>query len=183
MTEDVKKTAETAFIRARIHLLKHRPFYAHLVLKLRLEWMEDVQGGLSATDGEALFINPVAFSKLAGPQQVTTLVHEVLHCASGHLWRRGNRDPQRWNMAADVAIDNIIYADRFEPGPWEANRSNWLQQNGLSLQQFEGQFAEAIYELLPSMPPQMQCGCGGAAGRLQGKAPAGTGERRPGAAE
>lgn len=161
MDDKVKREAEVAFIRARVHLLQHRPFYAHLVLKLALEWLEDVPGGLSATDGTSLFINPEEFLKLVKGQQVTTLVHEVLHPACGHLWRRGARDAQKWNMAADITIDNIIHADGFERGPWEAGREKWLRQHGLTLAQFNGMPAEAIYDQLPDMPPQMQCGCGG----------------------
>jgi predicted metal-dependent peptidase len=165
--EKVRKEAETAFIRARIHLLTHRPFYAYLAMRMRLEWLEDCPGGLSATDGDSLFINPVEFIKLPKLQQVTTLVHEILHCASGHLWRRGAREHQQWNMAADIAIDNIIHADSFEPGPWEQGRDKWLRSVGLNLTQFNGQFAEAIYDQLPAQPPQ--CGCGGQGGCFKDK--------------
>src|SRR2546428_4895865 len=119
LDEKVKRDAEQAFIRARIWLLSMRPFYAHLALRLKLRWLEDVPSGLSATDGESLFINPVEFAKLAKGAQVRTVVHEVLHCAMGHIWRRGSRDPQRWNMAADIAGDTVPDADSFEPGPWE----------------------------------------------------------------
>jgi len=175
MNTDIQKQAEVAFIRARIHLLTHRPFYAHLVLRLKLEWMEDCQGGLSATDGDSLFINPAEFVKLTKLQQVTVLVHEVLHCASGHLWRRGAREHQKWNMAADIAIDNIIHADAFEAGPWEQSREQWLKQHRMTLAQFEGQFAEAVYDQLPPSPPQ--CGCGGAAGCFKDKSQADAAER------
>lgn len=161
MEDKVRRDAETAFIRARIHLLTHRPFYAHLTMRLKLEWLEDVPGGLSATDGESLFINPVEFTKLPKAQQVTCLVHEVLHCACGHLWRKGSRDAMQWNMAADIAIDNIIHADGFEPGPWEASRESWLRKHYQSFKDYNGQVAEVIYDKLPKMPPQMQCGCGG----------------------
>lgn len=157
----VRRNAETAFIRARIYLLTHRPFYAHLVLKLKLEWLEDCPGGLSATDGTSLFINPVEFLKLTKGQQVSTLVHEVSHCAWGHLWRKGGREMQKWNMAADIAIDNVMQADQFEAGPWEASRAGWLKSHGNTVQQFEGLIAEHIYEDLPNEPPQGKCGCGG----------------------
>ena len=162
--DKVKREAETCFIRARIHLLTHRPFYAYLAMKMRQEWLEDCSGGLSCTDGETLFINPTEFVKLSKAQQVTTIVHEVLHCASGHLWRKGGRDMQKWNMAADIAIDNIIHADQFEAGPWEQSRAKWLRSIGKKFEQFNGQVAEAIYDQLPDSPKQPQCGCGGEGG-------------------
>lgn len=161
MDDKIKRDAETAFIKARISLLTDRPFYAHLVLKLKLEWLEDVPGGLSATDGETLWINPVEFLKLNKRQRVTCLVHEVLHPACGHLWRRGARDAMRWNMAADIAIDNVIHADGFEAGPWEREREAWLAKHYQSFTQYNGEIAEVIYDKMPKMPPQMQCGCGG----------------------
>jgi predicted metal-dependent peptidase len=159
--EKIKREAETAFIRARIHLLQHRPFYAHLVMRMKLAWLEDVPGGLSATDGESLMINPEEFVKLSKGQQVTTLVHENLHCVCGHLWRRGSREPHKFNIAADVAIDNIIRADGFEAGPWEASREDWLRKHHMTFTQFNGMPAEAIYDLLPDPPKDKSCGCGG----------------------
>lgn len=160
--EEVRKQAEAAFIRARIWLLTHRPFYAYLVMKLRLQWMDEVPGGLSCTDGEALYIAPAAFTKLTKGQQITTLVHEVSHCAWGHLWRMGSREPQRWNMACDISIDNMLRADQFERGPWEQSRERYLHSIGLSVEQFGTDPAETVYEKLPPEPPQ--CGCGGQSG-------------------
>jgi predicted metal-dependent peptidase len=159
MDDKLKKQAEICFIRARIDLLKMRPFYGHLVLKLRLEWLENVPGGLSCTDGEALYINPVEFVKLSKGGQSTVLVHEVLHCACGHLWRQGSRDPRKWNVAADCAIYHILRADGFEEISYERALVESLRKSGVNMEQFAGQFAEAIYTKLPDSPPQ--CGCGG----------------------
>ena len=41
------------------------------------------------------------------------LAHEVLHCALGHHCRRGGRDPQLWNEAADLAINPILIGNGF----------------------------------------------------------------------
>jgi predicted metal-dependent peptidase len=158
--DKLRKDAETAFIRARIHLLTHRPFYAHLTLKLKLEWMEDVPGGISCTDGQSLFINPAEFVKLTKLQQVTILVHEVLHPACGHLWRKGAREMQKWNVACDIAIDNLITADGFEKTQWEMDRAQFLQKQGMTVEQFAGQTSEQIYDKLPNMP-KSPCSCGG----------------------
>ncbi len=158
MTKDeTREKAQVAFVGARIKLLQSRPFYAYLVMKLNLEWLEGVPGGLSATDGESLFINPKAFLALPKEARVTCLVHETLHCAWGHLARRGSRDPQKWNIAADICIDNQMRADRFQSGPWEVHREAWLRAQGLSCEAFEGKAADEVYEALPN-PPQSQGG-------------------------
>jgi predicted metal-dependent peptidase len=36
-----------------------------------------------------------------------------LHCALGHQCRRGQRDPELWNEAADLAINPILIGNGF----------------------------------------------------------------------
>jgi predicted metal-dependent peptidase len=37
------------------------------------------------------------------------LLHEVLHCALHHVTRRGDRDPYRWNVAADIVVNGLLF--------------------------------------------------------------------------
>lgn len=143
--------AQTAFIRARIQLMSSNPFYAHLVMKMPLEWMEDVAGGLSCTDGTRLMINPVEFVKLTKPEQVSVLVHEVLHCAAGHLFRRGNREPFKWNVAGDVYIANVLEADGFKG---VAAAELFLSQYGIRRSDYESNTTDQIYDRIPDSPQQ-----------------------------
>ncbi|MBV9083611.1 MAG: hypothetical protein JOZ62_13105 [Acidobacteriaceae bacterium] len=39
------------------------------------------------------------------------LAHEVLHCALAHHCRRGQREPELWNEAADYAVNPILLAN------------------------------------------------------------------------
>ncbi|MCU6295065.1 hypothetical protein KWI11_27075, partial [Escherichia coli] len=39
---------------------------------------------------------------------IAVICHEILHCAYDHFLRRGMRDPQRYNRAADYAINQIL---------------------------------------------------------------------------
>ena len=41
------------------------------------------------------------------------VAHETLHCALGHHCRRGERDPELWSEAADLAINPILVANKF----------------------------------------------------------------------
>ena len=140
--------AQTAFIRARITLMASNPFYAHLVMKMPLMWMENVPGGVSATDGTSLIINPNAYVKLSKQEQVSVLVHEVLHCAAGHLFRRGSRDGMRWNIAGDIYIANIIEADHLAP---IAISEQFLAQFG-DRRAFASMTTDQIYDALPAQP-------------------------------
>lgn len=41
------------------------------------------------------------------------LLHEVLHAALLHVTRRSQRDPQRWNIAADIVVNGILIEQGF----------------------------------------------------------------------
>jgi predicted metal-dependent peptidase len=66
-----------------------------------------------ATDGSRIVYNPVFVDQLKPAELEGTLAHEVMHCALGHHCRRGERDPQLWNEAADLAINPILLANGF----------------------------------------------------------------------
>ena len=40
------------------------------------------------------------------------VLHSVFHCIFRHLWIRGSRDPDLWNLSCDIAVEWII--DSFE---------------------------------------------------------------------
>ena len=55
-----------------------------------------------------LFWNPYFVDKLTEDQLVAVLEHEVMHILNEHPMRRGGRDPERWNIACDMAINQYI---------------------------------------------------------------------------
>lgn len=91
--------------RARVQLLLTQPFFGTLSLRLKL-----VPGSLPtmATDGSRIVYNPAFVDQLKPAELEGVLAHEVLHCALGHQCRRGDRDPELWNEAADFAINPIL---------------------------------------------------------------------------
>lgn len=153
----IRDDAEVAFIRARLALRSTHPFYAHLSLKLGLQWREDCQGGLSATDGKTIFVNPSAFLALPKNEQPSVIVHEVWHCAAGHPWRCGSRDPFRFNVAGDVAIANALDDEKL---PQVQAGEAFMCAMGIDRRKFVGMNVEEIYEKLPANVQQPQCGQG-----------------------
>ncbi len=120
-------------IRSRIRLVLNRPFYGSLVMKLKLqEWGEDT----FATDGTLLYY-PKNYT-YEDKELITIVAHETLHCALGHVFRRGNRDPLLWNIAADYATNLILSEDTFFA----------LPQDALLNKQYKGKTVEQIYEIL-----------------------------------
>jgi predicted metal-dependent peptidase len=98
-------TTEEKLTRSRVQLLLKQAFFGTLALRLKL-----IHGTLPtmATDGSRIVYNPAFVDELKPTELEGTLAHEVLHCALGHHCRRGERDPELWNVAADFAINPIL---------------------------------------------------------------------------
>jgi len=105
-----ESSLEQKLTRARTQLLLNEPFFGTLCLRLKL-----VPGGVPtmATDGRRIVYDPSFVDSLKPAELEAVLAHEVLHCALGHHCRRGQRDPQLWNQAADLAINPILIGNGF----------------------------------------------------------------------
>src|SRR6516165_9586185 len=105
-----QQTTAQKLARARVRLILEQAFFGTLALRLKL-----VPGNLPtmATDGSRAVYNPTFVDQLKPAELEGTLAHEVLHCALGHHCRRGERDPELWNQAADFAINPILLGNGF----------------------------------------------------------------------
>ncbi len=83
------------------------PFFGTLCVPLKL-----VAGPVPtmATDGRRIVYNPKYIEELKPAELEGVLAHEVLHCALAHHCRRGQRNPELWNEAADYAVNPIPLA-------------------------------------------------------------------------
>lgn len=151
MDEKILEKARIAFVGARLDLAKKHPFWGHLVMKLDVRWVEfeqpgTGQPGLTRTDGEHLDINPTMFMAITAAERVSVLVHEAAHCAAGHLFRCGSREPVRWNVAGDVWIANMQASDGFTI---PQGCIEFFRAVGIRYEDFAGQPTEVIYEKMP----------------------------------
>ena len=99
-------TIEQKLSRARTQLLLNQPFFGTLCLRLKL--VPKPNFPTMATDGQRLAYNPAFVEKLTAAELEGVLAHEVMHCALAHHCRRGDRDAQLWNQAADYAVNPIL---------------------------------------------------------------------------
>lgn len=99
-------------VQARSNLLLDEPFFGVLALRLRLltDPMLDrpKQQRTMWTDGKTIGFNAEFVESLTMIELQSVIMHEVLHCANGHIWRRGNRDLEAWNYWADAVINPIV---------------------------------------------------------------------------
>jgi len=122
-------------IKARAALVLDEPFFGSLVLRLILE--EDSSCNTLWVDGSRLGFNPAFVDSLSMDTLKGCLCHEVMHCALSHHARRGCRDPEKWNVAADYAVNPII-RDKFS-----------LPDGALFNPDFVSLSSEEIYNNLP----------------------------------
>jgi predicted metal-dependent peptidase len=100
----VDNQARERLITARIGLLLRHSFFGNLATRLELvnadEWCPT-----AATDGKRFYYN-ARFIMMLKKKEVEFLVgHEVLHVVYDHMDRRGDRDPQLWNIADDYCVN------------------------------------------------------------------------------
>jgi predicted metal-dependent peptidase len=95
--------------RARLRLMLDQPFLASAVARFPFMEATDAERCPTfATDGYRIIYNPAFAASCMHEKLVFILAHEVLHCLFGHLDRRETRDPELWNIAADLAVNSLL---------------------------------------------------------------------------
>jgi predicted metal-dependent peptidase len=100
----VDRDVREKLITARVGLLLRASFFGNLATRLKLvnadEWCPT-----AATDGRHFYYN-TRFVNMLKPKEIEFLFgHEVLHCVYDHFGRRGDRDPQLFNIANDYCVN------------------------------------------------------------------------------
>jgi predicted metal-dependent peptidase len=128
------------FFQARAWLLRERPYFSSLILALQPRIDEEIR--TMAVDARGrLYIAPEFLERISIAEAAGVLLHEGLHILFSHFQRRGDRDPQAWNIAADLEINDDILKDRI-PLPKEGI---WPSKFGLP----ENLLAEEYYDRFP----------------------------------
>ena len=141
-------TPDDKFTKAKVQLLLREPFYASILLTLRIKKDENIP--TMCTDGVSLFWSPKFVDELTLQECMTVLAHEALHCVLLHMYRRGMRDPQGWNVAADFAINNQLDNISKTAKNSGSGDGNFPMPKGALLNHaFDALCAEEIYNQLP----------------------------------
>ena len=132
----VTNTATDAKVReklvtARIALLLKAPFFGNMATRLKLvnadSWLPT-----AATDGRNFYYNAEFVNKLR-PKEVEFLFgHEVLHNVYDHMGRRGERDPQLWNIADDYCVNQDLLdqkiGEKIPVGLYDTKYKGWSME-------------------------------------------------------
>lgn len=112
------------------------PLFTNMVTRLKVV-RDDESCPTLGTDGENLYYNQEYLDTLTEPEACGVVLHEILHCAFRHQWRRDDRDQWAWNIATDYAINTVV------------TESFPLPAGCLLDMKYYGMSAEEIYDSLP----------------------------------
>lgn len=131
-----------------IVLLTQEPFYAYLLVKMNKKIDRRVPvAGVSVINGEIiLYINPEGYMNYTKPERLFILKHEVLHVINIHYLRRRDRDPELFNVAADVAINQLIESPYCQFPADALKIDSWQKDKGFTLP--AKQSTEEYYQIL-----------------------------------
>ena len=143
-----KKLGET-----RMRLLHKQPFFAILLLQTRFGL--DDQLSTAATDGQYILFNPDFLTQLSTEETEFVLLHEILHIALEHCFRKLDREPTRFNIACDIVVNATILEQTHLKLTSIANEEILhTVPDGRSGTLFS---VEEVYALLPPSPTSNHC--------------------------
>lgn len=108
-----------------------------------------------ATDGVYLYHPSAHYLKVFEENELflrRAYLHTVFHCLYAHLWQRGKRERERWNLACDIAVEYVI--DGFHKQTTKRLLSWLRQQYYEKLRAEKAVSAAQIYELLTEEAPE-----------------------------
>lgn len=147
---------EMSRTKSDIFVMSNSAFYAPLMCSLNIIW--DPTCETAWTDGVSIGWNPEFFLASSREFREAVMVHELDHVARLHMLRRGGRNMGRWNAACDFRINNDMvsgrHAKRYSFEDFPALIDHSLDIDGLMSE-------EAIYDLLPEVPPKTGWGGSG----------------------
>lgn len=102
-----KLNNELDWVKSRVFVSRgNSAFLAPLMCSMEFRWLPGI--GTAETDGTYVGWDPEFWKYLLPETRETVLVHELWHPALLHMCRRGDRDPEIWNWACDIRINNDL---------------------------------------------------------------------------
>ena len=126
--------------KARTQLILDHPFWGTLCMKMPMDLSDTVP--TAATNGQRVLFNEGYVNDLSDDELLFLVTHEIGHPMLEHIFRRGERDMYRWNVACDVVLNHLLVEEKIGKMPAGGIYEPGLYAKG------EGQ-AEKVYDLLP----------------------------------
>lgn len=106
-------TIEESISRLKINLVRKRPFYGLILMKLS-EMRESKITEAMCTDGNTIYYNKSYMDELNEAERNFYLLHQLYHCIFMHPSRMANKDVTIANIAADFLVNYYIDIEKNE---------------------------------------------------------------------
>lgn len=109
-----KMIASDKILKAKVHLQKKSPFFAYLVMNMRITEMKEI-GSMGVDKKGNCYYNTDFVDKLSLAELQGVLAHEVLHIILEHL-KRGTDDENKQirNISDDMVVNDLLVENDFE---------------------------------------------------------------------
>lgn len=108
-------TAAERITRAKIKLYEDEPFLSYIVNHLKTIEDNNLKHKTMAVDAKGnCYYDKKFVENLDNKVLTAVLAHEALHCAFEHLSRHNKRQPDVWNIATDMLINNFLQKRKYQ---------------------------------------------------------------------
>jgi predicted metal-dependent peptidase len=135
-----EKRIDRLLAKARTALVLEHPFVGNIALNMPFKI--DYNCRTAATNGKEIRYNPYFMDDLNDEERKFVVAHECFHPMLDHNFRRGERQPKRWNMAGDYVINQLLTDEGIGKMPKFGLLDKTIYTNG-------GGTTDGIYNLLP----------------------------------
>jgi len=143
--------------KAKTSLILESPFIGTIALNMPFLLSDDVP--TAATNGKRVVFNPSFIDPMTDEELKFLVAHEVFHPMMDHNFRRGERNPRKWNRACDYVINQLLTQEGIGKMPSGGLLNAQIYQAG-------GGTSDGIYNILEDEP-----GDDGSGGYADGNGP------------
>jgi predicted metal-dependent peptidase len=139
----MSRAIELKLAKAKTNLILQHPFVGSVAMNMPFELSDEVP--TAATNGKKVVFNPDFVDTLTDEEVTFLVAHECMHPMLEHNYRRLERDPQRWNAAADYVINKLLTDEKIGRMPEIGLLDDDIYNDG-------GGTSDGIYNILPESP-------------------------------
>lgn len=153
-------TPSQKIVKAKIRLLSESPFFGYLVLNLNIKEDNNMPMPTACVDAFGnMFFDSNFINKLDLDECKTIICHELTHVFLHHLSRLKGRETDIWNIAVDIATNNLLVKNGFKMIEGCINPVNdeyTVPMTNIHITNISKKSAEQIYEELQPLVKQKQ---------------------------
>jgi predicted metal-dependent peptidase len=127
--------------KARLKIFVGQPYLGFILQYYEVILCDDID--TAATNGDVILFGISFLEKLSMNETIFVLLHELLHIVLLHPNRKDDRDSYRFNVAADIVVNDILIDYRFNYEKLPIITGNIYKLHGIN------HTVESIYDKLP----------------------------------